>query len=465
VRNLLVVTSIAGALFAFAPTGCSSDPDKPVENDAGTQSQLIFRDPETCRPCHEQHVNDWSGSMHAYAAKDPLFHGIADVMISDFAGEKAAEQFCTQCHTVPGTFLGETKLEKGVGGSFTIKTEGLSKVAQHGVSCDVCHSAARVNAPFNANITFEPTGTIRGPFGNPVETPAHPSVESPLHRTGELCAGCHNVKLPGSEDRAVPLESTGKEWVDYRSKGGEKHCQDCHMPVRGEGPAAPGGPNRQLHAHTFVGVDIALIDDFPDKERQRTLVEKLLREAVELSSDVVVEGGKPIGATVSLKNLAGHAVPSGATTERRMWLEAKLADASGAVVWETGKLDSNGDLMDGYPEHSVDPKGDPELWWFGANVTFTSRDEGTKLVAFPHQSTEIAEKLLRPLTTESHTFKFPTTLAAGSYSLKLRVLYRSLQPFFMRELEKHFLVKLDPKFRARVPTMTMAEQMLAITIP
>lgn len=463
-KNLVVMLGLTGGLVvAIAEGGCKHDEPEASQADTGVSSSLIFRDPETCRPCHADKVNDWSGSMHAYAAKDPLFHGIADVMVSDFAGEKAAEGFCTQCHTVPGSYLGETKLEKGVGGSFVIKTQGLSKVAQDGVSCDVCHSASRVNSPFNANITFEPTGTVRGPFGDPMPTPAHPSVESPLHRTGELCTGCHNVQLPGSVDRAVPLENTGKEWVEYRSKGGEKQCQDCHMPVIGEGPAAPGGPKRTLHAHTFVGVDIALIDDFPDRERQRDLVEKMLRQGVELSAEPVLEGERPIAAKVSLKNITGHSVPSGATTERRMWLEAKLVDTAGAVVWETGKLDANGDLMDGLPEHSLDPKGDPELWWFGGNVTFTSKGV-TKLVAFPHQATEIDDKLLRPLATDSKTFTFPT-LAAGTYSLKLRVLYRTFQPHFMRALEKHFLVKLDPKMKSRVPIMTMAEQTLPIIVP
>lgn len=398
--------------------------------------------------------------MHAYAGTDPLFHGVADVMTVDFGGELASGQFCTQCHLVAGVLRGETKIEKGIGGVPVLKTEGLSKVAQLGVSCDVCHSATRVTDPFNANIVFEPTGAVRGPFGSAQPTTFHDSIESPLHRSGDLCAGCHNVVLPGGAGRTVPLESTGKEWKDWKSKGGDKECQDCHMPVRGEGPAAPGGPNRTLHAHTFVGVDTALVDVFPNKDEQRALVEKLLKEAVALEATKVDTGVK-----VSLKNLAGHAVPSGSTTERRMWVEAKLVDASEKVLWQTGMVDPNGDLMDGFPEHSTMPAGDPDLWWFGSNVTLTTVNAGTKLVAFPHQSTEIDERLLRPMETATKTYALPTTLATGTYELRVRLLFRPLQPYFFRELEKHFVVKLDPKFATRSPTYVMAETKLPIAIP
>lgn len=449
----LWVATAVGALIA-----CSSKEEPPRTDAAVNTGGLVFRDPETCRPCHAEHVRQWEGSMHAYAATDPLFHGIADIMTVDFGGELASGQFCTQCHTVPGVLLGETKMEKGPGGVPTVKTHGLSRVAQMGVSCDVCHSAARVAQSFNANIVFEPTGIVRGPFGGALETTAHSSVESPLHRSGDLCAGCHNVVLPGGPGRTVPLESTGNEWKEWRAKGGTKECQDCHMPVRGRGPAAPDGPERELHAHTFIGVDTALVD-FPHKDEQRALVEKLLREAVELT---VARTGA--GIEVSLKNLAGHAVPSGSTTERRMWVEARVTDGAGKVVFETGMLDANGDLMDGFPEHSVTPNGDPALWWFGSLVTLTTVDAPKKLVSFPHQSTEIEERLLRPMETAKRTFTLPA-LAAGAYSARVRLMFRPLQPFFFRELEKHFVVKLDPAVGKRAGMFVMAEQALAFMQP
>lgn len=440
--------------------GCSSNdqPAAPADTSVG-RPELVFRDPETCRTCHAEHVRQWEGSMHAYAATDPIFHGVADIMTLDFGGELASAQFCTQCHTVPGVLRGETVLEKGVGGVPAIKTQGLSKVAQMGVSCDVCHSAARVTDSFNANLVFEPNGTIRGPFGGAAANAAHESIESPLHRTGDLCAACHNVVLPGGPGRTVPLESTGNEWRAWKSKGGTKECQDCHMPLRGRGPAAPGGPERDLHAHTFVGVDTALVDVFPNKDEQRALVEKLVREAITLRAQKT-----DAGIEVSLVNNAGHAVPSGATTERRMWIELRVTDAAGKAVFETGMLDENGDLMDGFPEHTTKPAGDPALWWFGSIVTLTTADAPKKLVSFPHQSTEIDERLLRPMQTATHMYVLPA-LSTGTYTARVRVLYRPFQPYLFRELEKHFLVKLDPAIAKRATQYVMAEMAVSFAQP
>ena len=76
-RRVVACGSVVGAIAA-----CSSKDEQPVATpDTGIDhSGLVFRDPETCRPCHEEHVRQWEGSMHAYAATDPLFHGIADCL-------------------------------------------------------------------------------------------------------------------------------------------------------------------------------------------------------------------------------------------------------------------------------------------------------------------------------------------------------------------------------------------------
>ncbi len=392
--------------------------------------------------------------MHAYAAKDPLFHAIADIQASDFAGEGG--QFCTQCHTVPGFLNGETVIYAGPGGTPRQKTTGLSPVAQMGVSCDVCHSATLVLRQRNAELLFVPDGTIHGPFGDPVPNDFHQSLESPLHRKGDLCAACHDVDLPFNF-RDVPLESTGREWQQYLAKGGDQQCQDCHMPSY-MGQAAVDGPIRTVHSHTFVGVDMALVD-FPAKQRQREMVEQLARKTVEMTI-----APRADGFNAKLTNITGHSVPSGVTSERRVWLEAKLRDALGAVVYQTGMLDSNGDLMDGVPDHTINPGGDPDLWWFGSVVTNSTGLMGTHLVTFPHQSDAIDEHLLLPRSSATHDFKFPV-LASGSYTLSVRVLLRAVQPFFMRALEKHPISRISPTLKDAIPTLVLAEASLPIAIP
>ena len=455
---LVAMAVVVGGVVAIVAGGCSTSKEQSTD-DVGGDPSLVFRDPASCQPCHTEHYDEWRGAMHAYAEKDPLFRAIVKVQAFDFS--KSPGDFCTQCHTVPGFLRGETIYEKVDGGIYQQKVEGLSLVAEQGVSCDVCHSIKRIEDHYNAHVDFEPNGAVRGPIADPVPNSFHASIESPLHRTGEVCTGCHNVLLPAA--KPIPLETTGDEWEAYQKGGGTKECQDCHMPEH-DGKASNDGPPRKVHRHTFVGVDVALLDEFPNRAEQLALTTELLKNAVELDAKSVIDAsGRVTGFSATLKNVAGHAVPSGATTERKMWLEAKLSDSTGALAYQTGQLDVNGDLKDEFPEHTLEPKGDPDLWWFGAFVTATTKDFGRKLVDFPHEATENETRLLAPLASQTKAFVFPA-LAPGAYTLRVRVLFRSVQPYFMRALEKHFIVKLDPKLKDKVPTFEMATKSLSFTV-
>lgn len=454
-RGPIVVLVASGALLA-----CAQEPAAPiVVLEPRTTHQLVFRSPEQCRECHPQHVADWEGSMHAYAMTDPVFHALADVVAADFQGQVG--QLCTQCHTVPGFLGNETVVTRAPDGQYEQRTEGLSPVAQAGVSCDVCHQITQVLEPMNASIQLTPDGTIRGPFADAMPNTFHESIESPLHRTGQLCVGCHDFVLP-IVGRPVPLEQTAHEWeTEYLAGGGDQQCQDCHMTPR-EGQAAVGGPTRTIHAHTFHAVDTALVD-FPDRTRQRALVEDILSHAIELRVAIETDtSGAPTGASVSLHNLAGHAIPSGVSVERRVWVEATLVDpASGAVAWTTGQLDANGDLMDGLEGRALDP----QLWWLG---TIAYDDENPTMppmvVTFSHRASLVEEHLLRPLATDTRTLAFPT-LATGHYELRVRLLMRPMQPATLRALEARRVRPLAPGLLDVLPTFEMAAQIVPFDAP
>ena len=77
---------------------------------------------------------------------------------------------------------------------------------------------------------------------------------------------------------------------------------------------------RTLHRHTFVGVDVSLLppDEFPGYESMRELTREMLRGAVDVQASV---DGTTRQLSVTISNLAGHRLPSGATAERQMWIE------------------------------------------------------------------------------------------------------------------------------------------------
>ena len=111
--------------------------------------------------------------------------------------------------------------------------------------------------------------------------------------------------------------------------------------------------------------------------------------------------------------------------------------------------------------HSLDPSGDPDLWWFGA----LGYDALGELAEIPFLAEDIDDRLVRPHATVNRSFVFPA-LAPGDYTLVVKLQFRSLQPYFLRTLETHPLTELDPALGlpSRVPVMTMADATLPFAV-
>ena len=84
----------------------------------------------------------------------------------------------------------------------------------------------------------------------------------------------------------------------------------------------------QAVAPFFVGVDVSLLppEEFPGYQEMRDLVDALLKESANLTVAAEPEQRR---LRLEVENLAGHALPSGATAERQMWIEAFVEDAEG----------------------------------------------------------------------------------------------------------------------------------------
>ncbi len=421
----------------------------------------LFEDPqEKCRECHPQHVEEWEISNHAYAAVDPVF--VAMVKVGQRQTEGKLDQFCVQCHTPPGMLNNFTTVEKTEEGYK--QNLDLDPVSKQGVSCDTCHSITLVMEPQNARVVYSPDGNKRSTIKDPVETEAHESSYSPLHEKSEVCAACHNVVNPAG----AKLEETFTEWEksSFNKPEGGKTCQDCHMPEY-EGYASEGEekvPKRTLHRHFFVGVDVSLLpkDEFPGYEKMRELTRKLLQESAEL--DVSYDGDSK-RITFAIKNLSGHALPSGATAERQMWIEMKIYndDISDQPVYVTGTLDENGDLRDENPKHNTQPGSDPDLIvykqkLFSVKGSRKVEDE----VMFPWQAKDLSNNIIPADGTDKPSIDLPAGLTSGNYRAEVRLLFRTFPPYFLRELEK--LGGLDPAVKERLPIVEMETAELEFTV-
>ena len=111
VALLLLSWAAAGAACKEdAPSGKPQE-DAGAQNDAGSKMPALSREellnPETCKSCHPKHYREWASSMHAYAAKDPVFLAMNQRGQRETKGKLG--DFCVNCHAPMAVREGKTK--------------------------------------------------------------------------------------------------------------------------------------------------------------------------------------------------------------------------------------------------------------------------------------------------------------------------------------------------------------------
>ena len=441
---MMINYSKAGCLlvicFGFTAIGCNES-STPTDSDGNDTTRVPlqvsdFSPADSCRSCHPNHYNEWSGSMHAYALKDPVFAAVREVGQSAYAF--ALDGACEKCHSPIGHRTGEIKW-----GPYNIAD--LSPQSQEGVGCDLCHTISAINSISNAGIVLSPGDIKYGSIKDPVANNFHKSEFHPLYHESAYCGACHELIT----DNGLELEAVYREWQNGGLAVTGKNCFDCHMETY-QGPAAPGGPVRTLHRHSMEGADLALID-FPFKAEQLQRVTTMLRSA--LSMQVVAPSatvpGEPLNFQIKLTNdNTGHNVPPGVPFNRQMWLSIRVKDQTSAVLYSSGELDVNNDLKD---DHSEFPERDTAL--FNAQATMLRAD------STPTGATWEAAYLTNPsirageTRTVNYGFTVPTG-TTGNLTLAVILRFRSFPPYVFRGLALDSLLP--------IPIINMAEDTVII---
>ncbi len=440
-----VIPSVfAATLLAGGGFGCS-DETGVAGGPPLTKDELLS--PESCKKCHPDHYKEWSGSMHAYAADDPLFLAMNARGQRETGGTLG--DFCINCHAPMAVREGAT-------------TDGLNaaELPKHlkGVTCIYCHSVTEVTGTHNAPLTLADDGVIRGGIAEPIETGAHKSQYSSLHdrskpESASLCGSCHDIVTP----LQAHIERTFEEHKNtlFASEQTLLTCGQCHMTGR-DGLAADvdGVPLRKVHAHTFEGVDTALID-FPEKDSQKALVQSSLDTTLQAELCVKVVGSA-VTLEVVLDNVgAGHSFPSGAGQDRRAWVELS-ASLNGAVIYESGVVADGEDVL---------AAADPDRWVI-RDCGFNEVDNPThnfwemasydsNLLPGPvtNQITDPLFKLTHAHRTFPRPASMPSSLPQKPDQVTLRV---RLIPVGYDILDDLIATgDLDPSFKAKMPIFTL----------
>lgn len=321
-----------------------------------------LQDPATCMECHPQHYQQWSGSMHAYAAEDPVFVAMNNRGQRETQGKLGT--FCVSCHAPMAVALGLTNGEN-------FDPAAMPPVAK-GITCYFCHNVDKVTDIHNNGLHLAMDQTMRGGLEDPKGNPAHHSKYDRLmdsdRNESEMCGSCHDINVPEAINGVpggVDVERTFKEWKTtffFTDKRPNIHltCGGCHMFSKDDVVADFDGVELRpsgFHEHAWPAIDQALTP-FPEMQAQADLIDRDLKDALAIINTnqsglggicVTPQNGGQITVRVDTFNV-GHAFPSGASQDRRVWVEVIAYDASNNVLFQSGVVPPGMD-----PEQINDP--------------------------------------------------------------------------------------------------------------
>jgi hypothetical protein len=359
----------------------------------------LFATSDRCMACHNglrtpsgEDVSigaSWRASMMANSSRDPYFQaGVRREVLDHPAAGQDIQDGCATCH-MPMSRT-EARLNGSHGRVFdhlpvTRERDRIDRLAHDGVACSMCHQITDQDlgtpASFTGGYVVAAPDKNRRPApaqGRPVFGPfkIEPGMTTimrsatgfqpteALHfRQSEMCGTCHTLitKAFGPQGEVIgelPEQTPFHEWKHSAFNTEQRSCQSCHMPVVQEDtPIASvlGVPRKGLARHTFVGgnafmqrmlnryrSDLGVLATAADLETSlKVTVDNLQRSTAELSFDRVEQTGGRLVASIRVRNLTGHKLPTGYPS-RRAWLHLTVRDRNGRVVFESGAVEPTG---------------------------------------------------------------------------------------------------------------------------
>lgn len=342
---------------------------------------------ETCGAsgCHTQIYAEWKPSAHRYAAMDPIFLGIQNVMAKQNGPEST--RYCGGCHDPISLFSGTKNI-------FVENLTGLQGYNE-GISCVACHSIQKTDIRGNANYTItQPTeylwqwsadhtaGALARNFLIRTWPAQHNRLSKRMFKKPEYCAACHKQFIDQEVNRVgwVQLQNQYDNWAasHWNKKGDARstvECRECHMPlVESFDPAAGDstdynrGPNDRKHrSHRFLAANnfVPALLNLDGSAQHVELTKQWLHGQVDIpeirnkwsdgpivkirieTPDNVAPGQRLPVRVVMVSNKVGHDYPTGPLDMIQSWVEVRVQDERGRTVFSSGKRDSRNFLEPG----------------------------------------------------------------------------------------------------------------------
>jgi hypothetical protein len=244
-------------------------------------------------------------------------------------------EFCVSCHQVA--------VNLGIKLEIVWDQYRDSPARKAGVTCQDCHMGKVPGQP--KGYASAPSAVVGGKEINPGRKHANHRFIGPGYSIAHPGIFPHNTKA-----QAFSI----KDWLqfDWRAGWGTTAFEDkvADGKVKAAFPKRWTDPNDREDARQIVDDNLKKLDDR----------DELRRQVMENSSRIdgpYVEGTPAVGSDLAfsykIKNTnTGHNLPSGSLgAQPQLWVNVALVDSDGKNVWETGYVDSNGDIAD---LHSLD---------------------------------------------------------------------------------------------------------------
>ena len=382
----LLHTSAAVLVFLFSLTSNAEDTNFTTSHFSGSGN---------CASCHDgltdtagddvSIVKDWGASMMANSTKDPLWQAkVATELERNSHLSSEITDTCTRCHAPITNY----EIKEVQGKQFEVfgpdgilnQNHDLYAASMNGVSCTVCHQIpddANLGTleGFSGNYKINGTKTIYGQFSNIVVQPMFNSTGyTPAYSEhisdSAICATCHNVKTPyvdasgnlltTTPDTEFPEQMPYTEWQNsiFDDAGSNpQSCQDCHMPkTRSIVSTRPNGLDAKddFAKHHLVGANTTMLTLLKNNaaaldvnnSNMDTAIQRardLLKSSVDLEIVSATVDNGVLETRVRLTNNSGHKTPT-SYPSRRMWLNFKVTDSNNTVLFESGKINTDGSI-------------------------------------------------------------------------------------------------------------------------
>lgn len=227
---------------------------------------------ERCATCHRDQAAGWASSRHGQSGTSPVF--VALLPHVERAWGPTARARCVACHN-PGF------------------------VDEPGIGCASCHLAIGNRGERDGALVVKPEVPI-ATRAVPAHAP-HATEPRAFFLSASLCGTCHEVHGPGLLEEPTLSE--------YRASpdAAADECVSCHF-----------------DGHRFTGLEPAWGASPEEAEASTRASLALLQRALHLELD---------GATVTVRNVgAAHAVPTGMTAMRDVWVDVTVRDEAGVVT-------------------------------------------------------------------------------------------------------------------------------------